>query len=67
MLNSLKAKYQMRKLEKQVGQFYKEMLFVPAPTPIDLYNPECVERIIDDITLFGESKNLVEQLRSCIQ
>ena len=64
MLNSLKAKYRMRQLEKQVEQFYREMFFVPAPTPINLYDTECVERIIDDITLFGESKTLIEKLRS---
>jgi hypothetical protein len=62
MLNSLKAKYRMRQLEKQVEQFYREMFFVPAPNTINLYDTECIERIIDDITLFGADKNLIQQL-----
>jgi hypothetical protein len=60
----LKAKYQTKKLHKQIKKFYAETLFVPAPSIIDLYDPECIERIIDDITLFGTNKNLIEQLRS---
>ena len=64
MLNSLKAKYRMRQLTNKVEKFYKETMFVPAPAIINLYDTECIERIIDDITLFGADKNLIEQLTS---
>lgn len=63
MLNSLKAKYQMRQLTKQVEKFYKEAIFIPAPSVINLCDTECIERIVDDMMLLGESKNLIEQLR----
>ena len=62
MLNSLKVKYRMRQLEKQVRQFYKEAIFIPAPSIINLYDTECIAKIIDDMTLLGENKNLIQQL-----
>ena len=54
----------IKKLTKQVEQFYKEAMFIPAPAIINLYDTECIKRIIDDITLFGADKNLIEQLTS---
>lgn len=53
----------IKKLAKQVERFYQEAIFMPAPSIINLYDTECVARIIDDMTLLGEDKSLIEELR----
>lgn len=44
----------MKKLVKEVETFYKNALFVPAPSIIDLFDRDCVKRVADDIALFGK-------------
>ena len=44
----------MKKLSKEINDFYKAVLFVPAPSFIDLFDIDRVKRIADDIALFGK-------------
>jgi hypothetical protein len=52
----------IKKLTKQVEQFYKEAVFIPAPSIINLYDADCALRIADDMALLGEDKNLIKQI-----
>lgn len=46
----------IKKLTKQVDDFYKEAKFIPRPSIINLYNVNCITRIADDLSLFGNDK-----------
>lgn len=52
------------KLTKKVEQFYKEAMFIPAPSIIDLYDADCVAKIADDMKLLGEDPNLIAQIEN---
>jgi len=54
----------LNKLTKQVEQFYREAMFIPAPAIIDLYDYECVARIVDDMKLLGENEELINELQN---
>jgi hypothetical protein len=44
----------IKKLEKQVEQFYYDAKFIPAPRVIDLLDIECILRVAEDLTVFGK-------------
>ena len=60
---TFEARY-MKKLTKQVEQFYHDAMFIPAPAIIDLYDCECVARIVDDMKLLGENEELINELQN---
>lgn len=51
-------------LTKQIKKFYQGARFIPAPIVIDLHNPNCTKRIINDMLLLGANKNLISQLNN---
>lgn len=55
----------LNKLNKKVADFYADTLFVPQPR-IDLTDRECVLKVADDVTLFGNDKQLVDELLNLI-
>jgi hypothetical protein len=49
------SKY-IKRLTKEVKEFYQKTIFIPAPSIIDLYDSDCVLRIADDLTMFGKEE-----------
>lgn len=45
----------LRKLTKQIEGFYRAAKFLPAPSIINLFDTQCVQRIADDIAVFGKN------------
>ena len=54
------------KLTRKITDFYKSAIFIPQPSYIDLTDKECVLKVADDVTLFGNDKQLVEELLNLI-
>jgi hypothetical protein len=48
------SKY-VRKLTKQIEDFYRATKFIPAPNMINLFDARCVQRVADDLTVFGKN------------
>ena len=44
----------IKKLTKQIEDFYKKTIFIPAPNIIDLYDTDCLRHIADDLSMFGK-------------
>lgn len=44
----------MRKLSKEIYSFYKARPFIPSPRVIDLFDVKCMQKVADDIALFGK-------------
>ena len=45
----------MRKLTKQIEDFYRASKFLPSPNVINLFDPKCAQRIADDLAVFGKN------------
>jgi hypothetical protein len=45
----------VRKLTKQIEDFYMTAKFIPAPNTVNLFDVKCVRRVIDDLTVFGKN------------
>lgn len=43
-----------RKLIKEVHNFYRSRPFIPSPRTIDLLDVRCMQKVADDIALFGK-------------
>lgn len=63
--NTFEARH-IKKLTKQVTDFYKKSVFIPAPNCINLYDTDCILRIADDIAVFGQDKELMQNLLNLI-
>ena len=46
----------VKKLTKQVENFYNKTPFIPRPAYIILDDAECLARVIDDVALIGDSQ-----------
>ena len=62
MLYAIRTKYLLSK----IIQFYRRSSFIPAPSRIDLKNRDCVARIVADMKLLGENKQLINLLQGWI-
>lgn len=53
----------IKKLTKQIEDFYQKTIFIPAPSVINLYDTDCLRHIADDLAMFGKD---CKQLRDAI-
>ena len=65
LLSFVKALY-IKKLTKKVVDFYKKSVFIPAPKCINLNDRKCALRVFEDVALFGQDKELMQNLYNLI-
>ena len=58
MATPLISEINIRHLTKQVIKFYKGAAFMPAPSVINLYDAECVQKVASDLALISKDVDL---------